>query len=252
MSWQTRRRLGLALVLAGLSCSLATAQTPADEQMMAWQRGINASRDVRLRALAPQLMPDCAIKASAADMTAFFVYWRGLVERERALRRESGRPEEDTSPTALLPGMTIIPSVPLAEMATVGEKTPGAEDVARKEIEIWHIYRCAVQRFGSQKYFAHYGFDGPPWPEGVNATLEFDPGRRSSMMAPDAEILEPLDALGRFFRAAQASGALSFVNVAEEQYFFERYESAYFVNVTRSGKTDAWFDTPPWLTGNAP
>ena len=233
----------LALVLA---CLPASAQTPADEALMRWERGINASRDDRLRALAPKVIPDCAFAASPAEMAAFFVYWRGMIQQERASRRADGRPEDDPMPASQLPFLRFIPSVPLAEMASVSQSTPGAADRARDEIEMWHLYSCVAQRFQASRYFGHYGFTGAPWPGGVYAKYGNEPDGRRAMMMPDMEILEPLDALGRFFRAAQASGALSFSSSREERYFFFRYESSYFVNVTRSDKTDAWFGAPPW------
>ncbi len=250
MSSPLRTGSGMALVLACMWSNLSFAQTPADEQLMAWQLKINNSRIVRLLALAPEVMPDCTIAASASDLSGFFVYWRDLIQDERSWREKTGLPDENPPPEHLRPGMRLIPTVPLAEMATVSKKTPGAEELARTEIETWHVYSCVVRRFHAARYFAHYGSHGTAWPDGVSATYGLDPTGTRDMMLPDMEILEPLDALGRFFRAAQANGELSFFNIAEEKYFFSRYESANFVNLGPSEKADAWFRTPPWLGRN--
>jgi hypothetical protein len=66
------------------------------------------------------------------------------------------------------------------------------------------------------------------------------------MRLPDMSAVEPVEALGRFFRNAEAKGLLTFANADEKWYFFSRYETHYFANLLESDVTRRWFGAPPW------
>jgi hypothetical protein len=224
----------------------AVAQTPEDDRRIAEELSINNSRPVLLRQLAPKIMPDCQIQASEQEITDFFAYWRDMAKQIQRYRKDHGFPDADAPPRPQMGEYKIVPQVPLVEMAEINASVPKAVDRARGEIEIWHIYGCIAREFRASQFSAHYGFFGAPWPEPLPATLAFEQGDERSMMIPDMAALEPLDALGRFFRQAKSQGLMGFTDPNHEGYFFYRYESSYFVNLKKSDATDRWFDAPPW------
>ncbi len=228
------------------------AQTPADDQRIEWERGINESRDERLLALAPQLMPECRIQASDAEIVEFFDLWRIFAGDEIRLKAKFD--------AAVRPGTVFPPEAPeiaLVVLQSVSANLPGAADAARDEIEVWHLYRCVDKQFHGAKYFDHsYGTafrgNGTVIRENIPPTFARVPGNELEMRVPDMSIVEPIEALGKFFRTALAKGLLKFNDIDEEKYFFVRYETDYFVNLHESNATRRWFGDPPWLSATKP
>jgi hypothetical protein len=196
---------------------------------MQWQRGINEARLDHLLEIAPRLMPDCAVEATSSDLTAFFEYWRGLA------RQEISRTRTFTVP--------IPPdySAALDDISMVGPQVAGAEPLAIREIKTWHILHCIVERYGGTHYFASIN---------IGTILRFEQEARNSraLLAPNIMNLEPIEGLGRFFRAAQERRLLAFSDSEEERYFFARYETDQFSNMSDAAKAQEWFRTAPWLT----
>ena len=234
------------LAVASLLPMVAMAQTPEDERRIAQELSINESRPVLLRSLAPKIMPDCSIQTSEQDLADFFAYWRDMAKQILVFRKAHNIPDDDGKPPPPIAGMTFLPQLPLAEVAKINANVPGMVDAARKEIEMWHILSCVAHQFGAGRLFAHYGYFGAPWPEPFPTEFAHEPDGKRGVIIPDMSSLEPLDALGRFFREAQARGLWAMTDPNHERYFFYRYESLYFVNLKRSEATDRWFDVPPW------
>lgn len=233
----------LCLAAIGFLPIVAVAQTPEDDREIAQELSINNSRPVLLRELASKIMPDCDLQISDRELGEFFAYWRDMANQMQIYNKQHNIPDRDSPPPA---GIKLMPQMPLAEVAKVDAGTPGAANWARDEIETWHIYSCVSRQFGANQFFAHYGFYGAPWPAALTAKLVTQPDNSQAMMIPDMSSLEPLDALGRFFRKAQSQGLMGFTDLTHEHYFFYRYESSYFANMKRSDATDRWFDAPPW------
>jgi hypothetical protein len=227
------------IVLTG---TVAIAQTPQDEALMAWERSINNTRIDRLRALAPQMLPECHVPASDSDLESFFALWRivaagELVRMEKFDAAMAGRP----SP------IKYAPEVSLRTLQSVDASVPGAEDAARRQIETWHILHCVDAAFHGTKYFAAMGYD-TIGPGHIPITFAHVAGTETAMRVPDMKAIEPIEALGKFFRAAQAKGLLTFDDEDEESYFFTRYETDYFAKWRESDMTRNWFQTPPWTS----
>jgi hypothetical protein len=249
---QSKFWLVLCLAIVGLIPLGAMAQTPEDDRRIAEELSINNSRPVLLRELAPKIMPDCQIAASEQDVSEFFAYWRNTAKAMQIYRKANGIPDRDAQPPPPIAGYTFLPQMPLAEVENINPDVPGMPDAARDEIEIWHILSCVVHKFGASQFNAHYGFFGAPWPEPFPATFVHMSDGKRGVMIPDMTSLEPLDALGRFFRKAQTQGLWALTDPTHERYFFYRYESSYFANTKRSDTTDRWFDVPPWQPSPSP
>lgn len=230
-----------AIILAFVSLLplCVQAQTPEDDRRIAWQLSINNSRPELLQTLAPKIMPTCVIRASEEDIASFFPYWREMARQIATDQKPRG--------VRLVSGNSLSP----AEAANANAGTPWMVERAREQIETWKIYSCVARQFGATRFFAHYGFFGTPWPAEFPATFVEGPTTERSVIIPDMSSLEPLDALGRFFRTAKKQGLWA-AEPDIEQYFFERYETDEFVNMERSGETDRWFATPPWLKPSDP
>jgi hypothetical protein len=236
----------------------ATAQTPADEALMRWERGINTTRTERLLALAPVVMPDCDIAASKEDVTEFYVYWRFVVQERIDELNASGHPlvdpNEEKHHLQKPLELTIVRQYQLPDLVHVGPEMPNANESVVHQIEIWKALHCVVEKYGASKFFSENGSSrmGMDWPwDPILSVFGYDlvpvdAEKTKAYLLPNMEDIEPLDALGRFFRGAEAKGALTFPSEATEKYFFERYESNYFYNMTNVSKARAWFHTAPW------
>ncbi len=237
----------------------AMAQTPADEALMRWQRGINTSRMERLLDLAPAIMPDCDVIASKQDVAEFYAYWRFVVQEEIDQRNALGQPVVDPGAEAYRLqmkqfGQISLRQYTLPELAQVGPDMPNANEAVIRQIRLWKALHCVVERYGAGTFFTGNGSAqmGMNWPYGsiLGAfgydLIPVDPEKTKAYLLPDMLNLEPLDALGRFFRDAQAKGDLTFPDTDAETYFFQRYEGRDFHDMTDAAKARAWFHTPPW------
>jgi hypothetical protein len=231
-----------------LPATNAVAQTPQDDQLMTWERSINHTRIPRLRALAPQMMPNCQIAATDTELADFFLFWRGVANDESAKKAKF---DAGVAPGTVFP-VNAAPEIPLTALEAVDAKLPGATDAAKEQIEIWHLYRCVDTEFHGVKYFGTYGYDGVVKPGNIPVTFYRVPNTETVMRLPDMSAVEPIEALGKFFRAAEARGLLTFTDSDEETYFFQRYETDYFVKLRESDVTRRWFSTPPWSSEPPP
>jgi hypothetical protein len=250
-----RLLIGAFLLLA----QYAVAQTPADEALMHWEGGINATRTDRLLALAPTIMPSCDIAASKEDVDKFYAFWRFAVQEEIDQYNASGRPlvdpnEEKQRLQMKQFGMTILRQYQLPELAHIGPEMPNADEAVVHQIKIWKALHCVVEKYDGKKFFTNNGTSrmGMNWPyDTILSTfghdlIPVDPEKTEAYRLPNMLDIEPLDALGRFFREAEAKGDLAFPDENAEKYFFQRYESDYFYDMTDVSKARAWFHTPPW------
>lgn len=241
-----RKSATIVVVLVALNSVCAVAQTPADDALMHWQLGINNSRIERLRALAPQMMPSCRVEATDAEIADFFSFWRQTASEKVIELEKMGQPDY-TSPRSIAP-LEIGASVPLRELKTVGANTSGASEAAKEQIEIWHLYRCVDAEFHGTKYSGAYGYDGVLRIDNIQTTFAPVPGTQIAMMVPSMRVIEPIEALGKLFHAADERHLLNFRSDQERRYFFDRYDTDYFVNLTESDVTRRWFLNPPWST----
>lgn len=257
------RKTGLVRLLIAATVAMLTigaaAQTPADEALMRWQGGINETRVERLLTLEPQVIPDCSIAPTTQDVAEFYVFWRSAVQQEIDQHKALGWPlvdsdEEKRREESKQFGFTTLRQYQLLELVQIGPQVSNADESAKLQIGIWKALHCVVEKYGTEKLFSSNGSVawGMAWPFDPilsafgHDLLPVDPDRTKAYRVPNLMDLEPLDALGRFFRAAQAKGLLTFNDADEEQYFFERYEGDYFFNITDAAKARAWFRTPPW------
>ena len=237
----------------------AAAQTPADEALMRWERQINTTRTDRLIALAPAVIPQCDITPSKDDMAQFYAFWRTVVQEEIDERKAMGWPaadfdDEKQRSQMRQMGIVYLRQYKLAELAHVGPDMPHADEAVAHQIILWKALHCVVEAYRGDKFFTMNGSAsmGMPWPYGTilhafgHDAIPVDPETTKAYLLPDMTDLEPLDALGRFFRDAQAKGLLAFADKATEKYFFERYEGDYFYDMTDTSKAHTWFHTPPW------
>lgn len=237
------RHLLVAAMMILLTGAAAVAQTPQDEALMARERAINSTRMDRLRAVAPQMLPDCRVAASDSELKDFFALWRTVAGTQRVqMEKIDAWRAAHPSPA---PALKSAPEVSLRTLESVDANLPGAEAAARRQIETWHLLRCADAAFHGTKYFhaIEYATIGPGH---IPVAFAHVPDSETVMRVPDMKAIEPLDALGKLFRAAQAKGLLSFAHESEEFYFFSRYETDYLVNARESDMTRSWFQTPPW------
>jgi hypothetical protein len=243
-----RRNLSLCMaLLAGLWCTTALGQSEQDDALMRWERSINTSRVVRLRELAPQMMPDCRISASAAELDAFFAFWRGFANDEIISMKEfDAQAAKFAAAYGTKPASIDVSSeVPLEKLKTVGPDFPGATEAAREQIERWHLNRCVDAQFHDDRYDGWYGYDGVVRPQHMPTTFARPPGQKA-MRIPNLSAVEPIGAIGKLFHAALSRGLLKFSDPNEQRYFFERYDTDYFVNLHESEVTRRWFQGPPW------
>lgn len=226
-----------------------TAQTPEMESRTHWELGVNNSRMGKLRAAAPQIMPDCKIEASEEELNAFFVFWRGFAADEivnaEKFRMQAAKFAAEHHTTAA--SIDSSSEVPLEELKNVGPDVPGATQAAKEQIENWHLLRCVDARFHGGKYSGWYGYDGVISPGHTPTAFAASPERKKIMRLPNLSAVEPVEALGKFFHAAFSKEALKFSNADEQRYFFMRYDTDYFVNLRESDVTRHWFRDPPWL-----
>lgn len=218
----------------------------AELETLARHRGINGFRNPAALELAAKLMPDCSLEPTAADLAAFYPYWRTQVAREQARLAEMGY-RDDAQVQAMLDkiGLKAAPAIPLAEMAKVDGDTPGAEAGARIAIREWKLEHCIQARFGGDRFFGTMvGRDGA-WPVGpvLRPTLLAD-GR--AIPIPELR-LEALTARGRYFHKAQVDGLLIFRNLQDSVYFFSRYEGVRYDTIKDDAAATAFLGAPPWM-----
>jgi hypothetical protein len=187
-------------------------------------------------------------------MRDFFALWRAFAGDE--IRRKAAF-DAAVRPGTVFPPTNAAPEISLVALQSVSADLPGAADAARVEIEVWHLYRCVDEQFHRTKYFDHsygtvIGVHGTIIRENISTAFARVPGKEMVMRVPEISVVEPLEALGKFFRAAQTKGLLKFNDNDEERYFFQRYETDYFVNLHESDATRRWFGDPPWLSAPTP
>jgi hypothetical protein len=220
---------------------------------MRWELGVNKSRMGKLRAAAPQIMPDCKIEASEEELKAFFVFWRGFaadeIDHMAKFKVEADKFAAEHHTTAA--SIDTSSEIPLEELKNVDPNVPGATEAAKEQIERWHLLRCVDAQFHGDKYFGWYGYDGVISPGHMPTTFAQSSERKKVMRLPDLSAVEPIEALGKFFHAALSRGAVKFANADEQRYFFMRYDTDYFVNLHESVATKHWFQDPPWSSAKS-
>lgn len=102
---------------------------------------------------------------------------------------------------------------------------PVGYDAAVQAVETWKMYHCIATYYDGHRYYM---------PRGMG------PGD------PDLAYPEPVEALGKFFRAAMAGGLIKFPTEQEEDYFFRRYTAPTFSSSWDESRAIAWFRRPPW------
>jgi hypothetical protein len=212
MRFSLRRARLLVSFLPFLLAVPAAAQSSPSDPLVRWRAQVNATRLERLRQLMPQLIPNCHFEATASDVAGFMVYWR--------------------------------------KMSAGGPQAPGAEGIARRQIETWKLYHCVATYFDGHRYFSrngNVGADGLGWP--VRPLLTAQPVWASQPIVPVPDVgnLEPVEALAKFFHTAEGRGLLKFSTDQEQIYFFTRYEAISYVNMKDESKAIDWFRSPPWL-----
>lgn len=108
--------------------------------------------------------------------------------------------------------------------ARIGAAPVGHDDAAGA-VETWKMYRCIASYYDGHRYYLPRGM-GP--------------------VDPDLAFPEPVEALGKFFRAAMAAGLVKFPTEQEEDYFFRRYTAPNFSSPWSESRSIAWFRQPPW------
>lgn len=220
---------------------------PAALKALIRERGLNKFRDVAVKDLAAILMPDCTIDATQADLDAFYPYWRGALAREADRLSEMGVKPGEAEARFAAAGFRVPERVPAAEMAKVDAGLPGAEFRARAVIRNWKIDHCLQATFGGDRFFSVMVDRGGEWPVGPQVAW-WSEGEERAMAVPSLT-LEPLTARGRFFRAAEARGLLSFRNPADAAYFFQRYEGERYDTMKNDAAALAFLATAPWAGG---
>jgi hypothetical protein len=209
------------------------------------QRALNSFRAKALDVLAPKMLANCPVEATVADLQAFYPYWRRQVALEQ--RRLADLDVEDMvePPVSPFKGMTLAPSAPLAELAQVDARTAGAEALAAEAVRRWKTYHCVQATYGGDAFFTiAVDRDGLNWP--VGPMLTGKPAGQRSVRVPDTGNLEPITALGRFFRDAVKRGLLTFDNPQYRAYFFERYEGRNYDRMKEPARAKAFLEQPPW------
>lgn len=219
-------------------------QEPGALKALIRERALNRFRELALRELASELMPDCPAEATAADLQAFYPYWRDTIAKEGDRLADMGGEAAKTEAALAKAGFVLPERVPMAEMAEVDASLPGAESNARDAIRNWKLDHCLQATFGGDRFFSTLvGRDGQ-WPVGPRVTW-WSKGNERAMPVPSLA-LEPLTARGRFFRAAEAKGLLSFSKTEDAAYFFQRYEGERYDNVRDDSVAVAFLATAPW------
>lgn len=210
-------------------------------------RALNALRNVAVRELAATLMPDCPIEATQADLDAFYPYWRSALAREADRLAEMGVKPGEAEAMIAASGFRVAERVPAAEMAKVDAALPGAEFRARAVIRNWKIDHCLQTTFGGDRFFSNKVGLGGEWPVGPQVAWWSESDERA--MAVPSLTVEPLTARGRFFRAAEVRGLLSFRNPADAAYFFQRYEGERYDTMKNDAAALSFLATAPWARG---
>lgn len=207
------------------------------------QRALNSFRTKALDVLAPKMLANCPVEATTADIQAFYPYWRRQAVLERQRLADMGVEDTSEPPVSPFKGTTTLPSVPLAELIQVGPQTPGAPSLAAEAVRRWKTYHCVQAAYGGDAFFTiGVDRDGLNWKMFMAAELA---GGRS-MRVPDTGSLEPITALGRFFRDAEKRGLLTFENPQYRAYFFERYEGRDYDKMREPTRAKAFLDRAPW------
>jgi hypothetical protein len=209
------------------------------------QRALNSFRAKALTVLAPKMLADCPVEATAADLQAFYPYWRRQADLER--KRLDDMDVEDTvePPASPFKGIVLLANAPLTELAQVGPQTPGAPALAAGAVRQWKAYHCVQAIYGGDGFFSiAVDRDGLNWPVGSALTGKAAEGR--AVRVPDTGNLEPVTALGRFFRDAEKRGLLTFDNPQYRAYFFERYEGPNYDKMKEPARAKAFLARAPW------
>ncbi|TCS18134.1 hypothetical protein [Caulobacter sp. BK020] len=209
------------------------------------QRALNSFRAKALDVLAPKMLANCPVEATAADLQAFYPYWRRLVALEQKRLADLGVEDVVEPPVSPFKGMTLAPNAPLTELAQVDARTAGAEPLAADAVRRWKTYHCVQATYGGDAFFTiAVDRDGLNWP--VGPMLTGKPMGHRSVRVPDTGNLEPITALGRFFRDAEKRGLLTFDNPQYRAYFFERYEGRDYDKMKEPTRAKAFLDQAPW------
>ena len=209
------------------------------------RRALNSFRAKALNTLAPKMLTDCPIEATEADLQAFYPYWRRQVKLEQNRLDEMGAEDMVDAPASPFPGLTLLANVPLTELAQVGPQTPGAPVLAAEAVRQWKTYHCIQGVYGGDAFFTiAVDRDGMNWPVGTALTGKAQDGR--AVRVPDTGNLEPVTALGRFFRDAEKRGLLTFDNPQYRAYFFERYEGRNYDKMKEPARAKTFLERAPW------
>jgi hypothetical protein len=209
------------------------------------QRALNSFRAKALNILAPKMLTDCPVEATAADLKAFYPYWRRQAGLEQNRLAEMGVEDMVDAPESPFPGLTLLANAPLAELAQVGPQTPGAPALAAEAVRQWKTYHCIQGVYGGDAFFTiAVDRDGMNWPVGTALTGKAQNGR--AVRVPDTGNLEPVTALGRFFRDAEKRGLLTFDNPQYRAYFFERYEGPNYAKMKEPARAKTFLERAPW------
>lgn len=170
---------------------------------------------LRLALLGFTLLPTLAAPAPAQASTPVMRWKAGIDAARMELLREFA--------PKLIPNCQIRADEQDVAAYRAWRTSPTDEAAIRHEIAVWRLYHCVVTYFDGHRYFVP-----------------------REHVATDMERLEPVEALGKFFRTAQDVGLLRFTNGNEEKYFFDRYESSAFTTPLDESAAIGWFRTPPW------
>lgn len=218
-----------------------------DARTLVMQRSLNGLRAHALTVLAPKLLDGCTVEATPADLTDFYGYWRMTAVLEASRLKALGVDDAAPRPALPLPGLTTLPDMPLKELALVGPQLSGSQDLAADAVRRWKTYHCVQAAYGGDGFFS-IGVDraGLNWPRGpLMAGTALD---GKSVRVPDTGGLEPVTALGRFFRDAERRGLLVFDNPAHRAYFFDRYEGGAYDTMKEPARAKAYLAHAPWIT----
>ncbi len=209
------------------------------------QRALNDFRAKALSTLGPKMLADCPVEATAADLQAFYPYWRRQVVLEQKRLTDMGVEDMVEPPGSPFKGMTLLPNAPLTELAQVSAQTAGSEPLAAEAVRQWKLYHCVQAAYGGDAFFTvAVDRDGMNWPVGPTLTGEVAGAR--VLRVPDTGNLEPVTALGRFFRDAEKRGLLTFDNPQYRAYFFERYEGGGYDRMKEPARAKAFLEHAPW------
>jgi hypothetical protein len=209
------------------------------------QRALNDFRAKALKTLAPKMLADCPIEATAADIQAFYPYWRRQVALEQKRLADMDVEDMVEPPASPFKGMTLLPNAPLTELAQVDARTADAEPLAAEAVRRWKTYHCVQAAYGGDAFFTiAVDRDGLNWPVGPVLTGQAVGAR--VMRVPDTGNLEPVTALGQFFRDAEKRGLLTFDNPRYRAYFFERYEGGDYDRMKEPARAKAFLEHAPW------